>query len=300
MTILQLKYVVTISASQSMREASGKLFVSQPALSSTIRDLEDELGIRIFERTNKGIKLTEAGNEFLGYAKQAVSQYELVEQKYLHSDDGKDYYTISTQHYIFSLHAFVNAVEKRGADVFSYLIRETRTDEVLFNVRDYKSEIGVLSYSDSNRKIINKLFREYDLEFHPLMECDAYAYVSKTHPLADREEVSVKDLSEYPFVTFDQSNESEFYLSEEPLTGYEFKKVIRSNDRAASCEIMAMLNGFSIGTGVMINSNAIKDTFVSIKIKEEDPVTIGYITKKNHLLSDFGKLYLEELKQICQ
>ena len=141
MTILQLKYIVVISNSASMREASGKLFVSQPALSSAVRDLEDELGIRIFERTNKGIKLTEAGNEFVKYAKQAVSQYELVEHKYLQSKDGKEYYNISMQHYVFALHAFIKVIEQRENIGYSYLINETKTDEVLQNVRDYKSEI---------------------------------------------------------------------------------------------------------------------------------------------------------------
>lgn len=297
MTILQLKYVVAISTSASMREASSKLYVSQPALSATIRDLEEEVGVRIFERTNKGIHLTEKGNEFLGFAKQAVCQYELLENKYLGYKDGKEFYTISMQHYVFAVHAFVSSIMRRNADNYSYLVKETRTDEVLLNVRDYKSEIGVLAYAESNKNIMNKLLREYELDFHPLMVCDTYAYLSKSHPLADRDELSVADLRQYPCIAFDQTNETEFYLSEEALSGYSFDKVIRSNDRATSCELISMLNGFAIGTGVMIESFALKDSFVSIKLKEEDPLTIGYITKKKHILSDFGKMYVEELEK---
>lgn len=297
MTILQLKYAVVISTSVSMREASGKLFVSQPALSSTIRDLEDEIGLKIFERTNKGISLTEEGNEFLRFAKQAVNQYELVEHRYLDSGHGKEYYTISMQHYVFAVHAFVDTIAERNSERFSYLIQETKTDEVLLNVRDYKSEIGVLAYSESNKNVMKKLLREYELEFHPLMLCDTYAYLSKTHPLAERTELSVEELREYPCVSFDQTNETHFYLSEEALSGYEFEKIIRTNDRATSCEIMTMLNGFAIGTGMMINSLALKDAFVSIKLKEEDPLTIGYIIKKKHVMSEFGKLYIKELKK---
>lgn len=295
MTILQLKYVITIATSASMREASSKLFVSQPALSSTIRSLEEELGIRIFERTNKGISLTEEGNEFLSVAKQAVSQYELVEHKYLNAGDGKEYYSISMQHYVFALHAFVNCIGNRDSNCFSYLIKETRTDEVLLNVRDYKSEIGVLSYSESNKDIIKKLFKEYELEFHPLMVCDTYAYLSKSHPLSDKKELSVEDLMDYPCISFDQTNETKFYLSEEALSRYEFKKIIRTNDRATSCELMVTLNGFAVGTGIMTDSNALKDVFVSVKLKEEDPLTIGYITKSKHALSDFGESYVKEL-----
>jgi len=300
MTILQLKYVVAISTSASMREAAGKLFVSQPALSAAVRDLEEEIGIRIFDRTNKGISLTEEGNEFLGFAKRAVGQYELVEHKYLNFGDGKDYYTISMQHYVFAIHAFASAIKQRNSPEFSYLINETRTDEVLHDVRDYKSEIGILAYSENNKNVINKLFREYELEFHPLMICDTYAYVSKSHPLAERKELSIEELRDYPCVTFDQSNESNFYLSEEALSDYAFDKLIRSNDRATSCEIISILNGFAIGTGVMIDSHALKDTFVSIKLKEEDPLTIGYIIKKNHVLSDFAQLYIQELERYKQ
>lgn len=296
MTISQLKYVVAIASSASMREASGKLYISQPALSATIRDLEDEIGIRIFERTNKGISLTEKGNEFLGFAKQAVSQYEIVENKYLKDDDSKDFYTISMQHYVFAVHAFVNTIVERGAERFSYFVKETRTDEVLLNVRDYKSEIGILSYSESNKNIMTKLFREYELDFHPLMACDTYAYLSDAHPLADREELSIEELKDYPCIAFDQSSETEFYLSEEALAGYSFDKIVRSNDRATSCELISMLDGFAIGTGIMIDSYALKDSFVSIKLKEEDPLVIGYITKKKHILSDLGKLYVQELE----
>lgn len=297
MTILQLKYIVAISTASSMREASGRLYVSQPALSASVRDLEEELGIRIFERTNKGIKLTDAGNDFLVFAKQAVSHYEVVEHKYLHSEKGKDYYTISVQHYVFALHAFGKTIAKRNAGSFSYLIKETRTDEVLQNVRDYHSEIGVLSFSENNRNIIRKLFREYGLEFHPLMICDTYAYLSRSHPLAKRKELSLEELRDYPCIAFDQTNETEFYLSEEALSGYAFQKVIRSSDRGTACELLVMLNGFAIGTGTMMTSSVLKDTFVSVKLKEEDPLTIGYIVKKNHRLSEFGKLYVEELER---
>lgn len=296
MTILQLKYVVAIASSVSMREAAGKLFISQPALSATIRDLEEEIGIRIFDRNNKGIKLTEEGTEFLSFAKQAVSQYELVENKYLSSDDEKEYYSISMQHYVFAIHAFVKAISSRDSDNYSYLIKETRTDEVLQNVRDFKSEIGVISYSASNRQVIEKLFKEYEIEFTPLMVCDTYAYLNKAHPLADRTELSLEDLREYPCVTFDQTNDSEYYLSEEALSAYSFDKIIRSNDRATSCEIINLLNGFAIGTGIMIDSYALNDSFISIKLTEEDPLTIGYITKRKHVLSDFGRLYIKELE----
>lgn len=297
MTILQLKYVLTIADSPSMREAASKLYVSQPALSATIHELEDELGIRIFERNNKGSSLTEEGREFLAYAKQAVSQYELIEDRFIRKDKNKKHFSVSMQHYVFAVHAFVNTVKQFENERYVYSVHETRTDEVLSNVKSLKSEIGVIAYSESNENIMKKLFREYQLVFHPLMVRNTFAYVWYEHPLANKKEISLAELAEYPCVSFDQSSESDFYLSEEALGDYEFDKLIKSNDRATSAEIMAKLNGYSVGTGTMTESITLRDGFVTIKLKEEDPLTIGYIVRKSHKLSDIGERYIEELKK---
>ncbi len=297
MTILQLKYVLAIAASSSMREAASRLFVSQPALSATIHELEEELGIRIFERNNKGISLTQQGREFLVYAKQAVSQYEIIEDRYIEKDKDRKHFSVSMQHYVFAVHAFVETVREFGSDKYAYSVHETRTDEVLTNVRDLHSEIGIIAYSGSTETILKKLFREYGLVFHPLMVRDTYAYVWEDHPLADREEVSIEELKEYPCVSFDQSSDNDFYLSEEALGDREFDKVIRSNDRATSAEIMAKLQGYSIGTGIMTESVTLKDGVVTIKLKEQDPLTIGYITRKDHNMSDIGTRYIQEIEK---
>ena len=295
MTILQLKYVLAIAGSSSMREAASKLFVSQPALSATIHELEEELGIKIFERNNKGISLSEQGREFIVYAKQAVSQYELIEDRYIEKDKNKKHFSVSMQHYVFAVHAFVNTVKKFDSERFVYSIHETRTDEVLKNVKNLKSEIGIIAYSKSNQNILKKLFREYQLVFYPLMVRNTFAYMWKNHPLAGKKEISLVDLKDYPCISFDQSSDSDFYLSEEALGDYEFDKLIKSNDRATSAEIMAKLNGYSIGTGIMTESITLRNGIVTIKLKEEDPLTIGYIIRKNHKLSDIGEMYIEEL-----
>lgn len=295
MTILQLKYVITVAASTSLREAASKLYISQPALSTTLRELEEELGIILFDRTNKGITLTDAGREFLTYAKQAVSQYELIEERYLEGHKDTKNFSVSMQHYVFAVHAFVNTIKRYDDSKYTYSVYETRTEDVLDDVRNMKSEIGIISYSSSNEKILNKLFKDYQLEFEPLMTRDTYAYVWKTHPLADRTELSIKDLEKYPCVTFEQNGDSDFYLSEEALGDYIFDKVIKTTDRATTSEMLASLNGYSIGTGIMTDSITLKDEVVCIKLKEQDPLTIGYIKVKSHMLSDIGKTYIEEL-----
>ena len=295
MTILQLKYVIALANAKSMREAASRLYVSQPALSATIRELEEELNIKIFDRNNKGIIITAEGLELLTYAKQAVSQYEVIEDRYIAKWKDKKRFSVSMQHYVFALHAFINTIKKYDEKKFSYSVNETRTDDVLNDVKNMKSEIGIISFSESNENVIKKLFREYQLTFTPIMVRSTYAYLWKTHPLADRDELSLEDLEDYPCISFDQNSESEYYLTEEALSDYDFKKHIKSNDRATTAELMASLNGYSIGTGNMTESIALKDDFVCIKLKEEDPLTIGYIVRSNHEVSDIGKTYIEEL-----
>lgn len=297
MTILQLKYVIVIASSTSMREAASKLFVTQPALSASVHDLEDELGIKVFKRTNKGISLTSQGRDFLEYAKKAVNQYELIEDRYIGKDKDKKHFSVSLQHYVFAVHAFVNTLKRFDDKRYVYSIHETKTDDVLSNVRDLKSEIGIIAYSSNNENIYRKIFRDYQLEFFPLMVRDTYVYVWKDHPLADKTEIALSELKDYPCVTFDQSSDNDFYLTEEALGDYDFDKLIKLDDRATSSEIMAKMNGYAIGTGIMTESVILKKGFVTIKLKEEDPLTIGYILRKDYKLSDIGQAYIEELNR---
>lgn len=264
-------------------------------MSAALRDLEKELGIEIFTRSNKGILLSETGNAFLAYAKQVVSQFEVLKNTYLDKGNYVNHFSVSMQHYVFAIHAFVNTVKAYDSEKYTYSVKETRTDEVLTDVRDGISEIGILAYSKMNERIMKKLLREYQIEFEPLLVRETYVYVWKGHPLSNEKEVSLSQLKDFPCVSFDQSSKEEYYLSEEALGNYSFDKLIKSNDRATTVEIMAKLNGYSIGTGIMTESIALKNEVVTIKLKEEDPLTIGYIVRKNHKISKIGKRYLEEL-----
>ncbi|MBQ9707678.1 MAG: LysR family transcriptional regulator, partial [Firmicutes bacterium] len=297
MTILQLKYVITIASSVSIREAASKLYVSQPALSASVHDLEEELGFRIFGRNNKGITLTAEGMEFLKYAKQAVSQFDIIEESFIREKRDKRHFSVSMQHYVFAVNAFISTVQKASLLKYTFAIQETRTEDVLQSVRDLKSEVGIIAYPESNMKVFMKLFKEYQLEFYPLMKRDNYIYVWNNHPLANEKEVSLSDLAEYPLVAFEQNTESAFYLPEEAHGEYNFDHLITSNDRATSTEIMAGLNGYSIGTGDLVESLSLKEGVVCIRLKEQDQITIGYIRRKNYKLSDIGKIYIEELEK---
>ena len=258
MNINQLKYVLQIAGSSSMREASTKLYVSQPALSASIRELEEELGILIFERTNKGISLTAEGRDFLVYAKKAVGQYEIIEDRYLSKDSDKERFSVSTQHYNFAIKAFTDVI--RAADPAKYLfsIHETKTRDVLNDVSSMKSEVGIISFSGSNEAVLKKLFRDYGLEFTPL-------------------------------------DDSNFYLTEEAMGDYSFNKMVKSDDRATTMEIIAELGGYSIGSGMLSGEDAILQGLTAIKLKEEDPLMIGYITRKGSISSRYGEMYISEL-----
>ena len=264
-------------------------------MSASIHDLEEEIGILIFERTNKGISLTDEGREFLSYAKKAVGQYEILEERYLSRDSDKEHFSVSTQHYNFAIKAFTDVIRKMEPDKFIFSIHETKTKEVLENVRSLKSEVGIVSFSGSNEALIKKLFRDYQLDFVPLMRRDTYVYVWRSHPFAARDKVSIDEMSDYPCVSFDQSDDDNFYLTEEAMADYAFDKMIRSDDRATTMEIIAELDGYSIGSGMLSGANAILQGLVAIKLKEEDPLTIGYITRKGSAMSAYGRKYLEEL-----
>ena len=295
MNMNQLKYVLEAAGSSSMREASTKLYVSQPALSASIHDLEEELGILIFERTNKGISLTDAGREFLTYAKKAVGQYEILEDRYLSRDSDKERFSVSTQHFTFAIKAFTNVIREMDPDRFIFSIHETKTKEVLEDVRSLKSEVGIVSFSGSSEALMKKFFRDYQLDFTPLMKRDTYVYVWEGHPFAGKDEISLDEMQDYPCVTFDQSDDSNFYLAEEALADYAFRKMIKSDDRATSMEIIADLDGYSIGSGLLSGEDAILQGLVAIKLKEEDPLTIGYITRNGSAMSVYGRKYVEEI-----
>ena len=297
MNITQLKYVLEVAASSSMREASTKLYVSQPALSASIRELEDELGILIFERTNKGISLTDDGREFLTYAKKAVGQYGILEDRYLSRDGGREKCSVSTQHYNFAIKAFTDVIRKTDPEKYVFSIHETKTKEVIDDVASLKSEVGIISFSGSSEALIKKIFRDCQLEFTPLMKRDTYVYVWKDHVFAGRKEISIDEMRGFPCVAFDQTSDGNFYISEEAMADYSFDKMIKSDDRATTMEIIAELGGYSVGCGMLSKEDSVLQGLVSVKMKEEDPLTIGYITKKGRVASRYGKEYLTELQR---
>ena len=294
MTLQQLRYIITIADCNSMNKAAGQLFISQPSLSAAVRELEEEIGITIFHRSNKGIVVTVEGNEFLGYARQLMEQYRLINERYIEKNSGKKKFSVSMQHYSFAVKAFVEMVKQFGMDEYEFAVHETRTFEVIENVRHFYSEVGVLYMNEFNQKVLTKILAENDLEFIPLFDCHVYVYVWKGNPIADKEKVSMEDLEEYPCLAFEQGEQNSFYLAEEVLSTYEYKRIIKADDRATFLNLMKGLNGYTLCSGI-ICEELNGGEYRAVPLDVDEMMTIGYIKRKGIPLSSMGKLYIEEL-----
>ncbi len=297
MTLQQLRYAIMIADYGSMNEAAKQLFVSQPNLSKTIKELEDEIGLDIFLRSNRGIVITPEGEEFLGYARQVTEQYQLLTDKYIEKKSKKKF-SVSSQHYTFAVKAFVELVKKMGMEQYEFAIHETKTFEVIQNVKNFKSEIGILYLSQFNEQVIGKLLKENNLEFLDLFECDTFVYLWSGHPLAHKDIISMTELEEFPCLAFDQGKNNSFYLAEEMKSTYEYKRIIKANDRATLLNLMIGLNGYTLCSGIIceeLNGNEYR----AIPLAESEKMRIGYIKRKNASISRMGQVYIEELNKHC-
>ena len=296
MTLAQLRYAITVAGASSMNEAARKLFISQPSLSAAIKELEEEVGVELFKRTNRGISVTLEGEEFIGYARQVVEQYNLIESKYILKENTKKKFGVSMQHYTFAVKAFVEMVKQFGMDEYEFEIHETKTYDVIEDVKNCKSEIGILYLNDFNKKVLTKLFHESAVEFHELLKCHIYVYLWKGHPLASKEEITLEELEEYPCLSFDQGHNNSFYFAEEVLSTYDYKRLIKANDRATFLNLMIGLNGYTLCSGIMCEELNGSD-YCAINLKSDEIMTIGYIARKGVQVSPLGKKYLEEISK---
>jgi len=296
MTLTQLRYVITVANANSMSEAARRLFIAQPSLSASIKELETEIGMELFRRTNRGISLTPEGEEFIGYARQVVEQYELVESKYINQTTIKKKFSVSMQHYTFAVNAFIEMVKQFGMDEYEFAVRESRTYDVIEDVSSFKSEIGILYVNDFNRKVLEKIFKERELEFREILNCHIYVYISKSHPLAKKKTITLDELQEFPCLSFDQGNNNSFYFAEEVLSTYEYKQLIKANDRATILNLMVGLNGYTLCSGI-ICEDLNGDDYCAVKLDSQEVMTIGYIVRKGVTISPLGQKYLEEIEK---
>ena len=297
MTLQQMKYIITIVCCGSITEAAKQLFISQPSLSNAVKDVEKETGIKIFQRSVKGITLTSDGSEFLSYARQVVEQAELMEARYTGKKPSKQLCSVSTQHYAFAVNAFVNVIEALDNNEYEFTLRETRTYDIIEDVKNFRSEIGILYLSDFNEKVITKFFKENHLVFTPLFTAEPHVFVSSTHPLSKRKIITLDDLADFPCLAFEQGEYNSFYFSEEILSTAPHKKIIHVSDRATLFNLLIGLNGYTICTGVL-NSNLNGDNIVFVPLKTDERMNVGWIKNEKSTLSSFAVSYITELKRL--
>lgn len=301
MTLTQLHYLIIIAETKSLNKAAEQLYVSQPSLTSAMKELEKELGITLFYRGGRGVTLTSDGTEFLLYAKKLYGQYENILDKYGKGGSYKKKFGVSTQHYSFAVKAFVDMVKQFDMSKYEFAIRETKTASVIRDVSTMKSEVGVLYLCDFNRKSMRKLLSSAGLEFHHLINCQAYVYIWKGHPLAKESSVSFEQLKDYPCLSFEQGDNSSFYLAEEILSTSEYSRMIRANDRATMLNLMVGLEGYTLCSGIICEELNGSD-YLAVPFEDDDQnqnseMEIGYIVRKNSILSRIGSMYVEELKR---
>ncbi len=300
MTLLQLNYVIAIAETGSFNRAAAKLYMSQPSLTSAVKELEKELGIVVFNRTGRGATLTAEGMAFLPYAKQVQAQFQALLDAYGKGGERQQQFAVSTQHYSFAVKAFVEMARAVDVAHYQFAIRETRTKDVIDDVASLRSEIGILYLCDFNRKAITKLLNAAGLSFHRLIECSAFVYLWRGHPLAGKRSISFADLTPYPCLSFEQGDSS-FYYAEEILSTNEYPRVIKACDRATMLNLMVGLNGYTLCSGIICEElNGGDYLAVPYEADDNNPnsvMEIGYVVRKNSILSPIGVSYIAEIRK---
>jgi DNA-binding transcriptional LysR family regulator len=292
----QLVYAVKVAECGGITEAARRLYVSQPTVTAAIRDLEAEMNVHIFDRTNKGVVVSTEGETFLGYARQVLEQAELLEGKYKSDAERVPHFSVSCQHYSFAVNAFVDVIREFDAARYDFTLREEQTHEIIEDVAHMKSELGVLYLSARNREVIGKMLAANDLAFERLFRADPHVFVCSDHPVAGRESVTLDDMADYPFLSYEQGSYNSFYYSEELTSTLDRRKNIRVRDRATLFNLLIGLNGYTVCSGV-ISAELNGPSIVSVPLKLDEYMELGLVTRKNTQRTPYGEAYIKAIKR---
>ncbi len=298
MTLQQLRYLIAVAEFGSINAAAQNLYASQSNLSTAIKELERELGISIFTRSNRGVTLTNDGTELLAYARQVIEQADMLENHYSNKDTAHLRLAVSTQHYAFSVQAFVNVVESCNEQEYEFIMRETTTAGIIDDVRSFRSEIGILYLDDFNSRVLRKAFDDADVAYFPLFDAQVHVFVGEQHPLAGLSLVEPEDLENYPRYSFEQGTTNSFYYSEEPLSYLPHKGNIRISDRGTLTNLLTKHNGYTLSTGVL--SAEMQSGIASIPLDVDMPMQVGYIMHNERRPSKLLWRYIDELHAIIK
>lgn len=295
-TLQQLHYFIEVAVEGSITAAADMLFVAQPTMSAAMKDLETRVGRSLLLRSARGVTLTTDGAEFLGYARQVIEQVALLEQHYLGRPPSRRLLGVSAQHYSFAVDAFVQMVKGTEAAEYEFSLRETRTWDIIEDVRTLRSELGILYRNDFNRNVIDKLLRDSGLIFRPLFLAEPHIFISRKNPLASRDRATLADLADLPRLTFDQGTNNSFYFAEEILSTLSSKREIRVSDRATIFNLMIGLNGYTISTGLV--SDDLDPEIVAVPLDVDEHIEIGWICHSTIPLTEQAQRYLAEVRAV--
>ena len=296
MTLQQLRYLIAVSERGSINAAAQSLFVSQSNLSCAIKELENELGIRIFTRSNRGVTLTNEGAELCGYARQVIEQADMLTERYTGGRNDYRHLSVSTQHYYFSLQAFINVAEGCASEKYDFILRECATGQIIEDVRTFRSEIGILYLDGFNTRVLRKAFDDADVAFFPLFDAQVHVFVGEHHPLASRASLKLADLEPYPRYSFEQGTTNSFYYSEEPYGYLRHDRNIQFSDRGTLTNLLTSFNGYTISTGVL--SSEMHSGIVSIPLEVDETMQVGYIMHNERKPGDLLLRYIDELHKV--
>lgn len=295
MKLQQLKYVIAVADTQSMNEAAKQLFVAQPSLSGAIRALENELGFEIFIRSNRGVETTREGAKFISYVRQVVEQIDTLERRFMGADSKTCILSISEQHYAFAVKAMIDYINEKDFDSYDISMRECRTSEVIEDVRNFRSEMGIVAINKFNRKVMTRMFKDNHMTFEPLFSSKPHVFIGRKHKLASKELLTLEDLSDYPYLCYEQKNTDSLYFSEEILSTIDHRKTVFVSDRSTIFNMLNGINGYTIGTN-MTCRELNGDEVISIPLDVDEEITVGFIKLTNHSLSLHAEEYVRKLK----
>ena len=300
MTLQQLRYITAVAEAGTISGAAKALFISQPSLTAAIHELEKEMGVTIFLRTNRGVVLSREGDEFLGYARQVLMQAQLLEERYGTKSQHRQQFAVSAQHYNFAARAFAQVVREMGGEKYSMTFRETTTYEVIEDVGRMRSEVGVLLMTEQNSEVLRRLFRENELTYTELVQKDATVYVDKNHQLAGKEEVTEEELAPYPCVSFEQGTHNAMFFSEDISMPAVTPRHILVRDRATANDLTREINAYQPGIGLDDEDSFQIYQSDMLILKPRKKVSLGYIVRQHMLLSPMATAYIQAMKEYAE
>lgn len=295
MNFQQLKYVTAIANSGSFREAARKLYISQPSLSSAVKELEEELGTKLFIRTNKGVSLTKAGSEFLDDAQRVLNQIELMELRFK-QEERKTQFSVAAQHYDFLGNAFATIVNECQSLFHSFRLFETTTMKVVEEVQKGQSELGVLHLSEANELALLRFLEKADLAYEIVGSFQTHIFLGQQHPLANKEVLEVADLSAYPQIRFTQEAGNSAYFAEDLLDIPDQESVIYTSDRSTLMNLLVNTNAYASGSGIITRAAEKGLVLVPLAHSPENRLIVVYPATSH--LSQSARQFISVLRKI--